>query len=101
MLDTTLFEGRRTSSPLDVTVVGGGIAGYATAFTLQKAGHRVTVVDQNRRNISEKGGLRHVSPNAVKLLDEWGIGDVAIEGAFHCEGVDFLHRQSIIFITYE
>ena len=84
MLDTSLFEGRRSSYPLEVTVIGGGIAGYATAFALQKVGHRVTAVDPNQTNISEKGGLRHVSPNAVKLLDEWGIGDIVIENAFHC-----------------
>ena len=31
----------------DVIVVGGGIIGLSTAFYLQKAGHRVTIVDKN------------------------------------------------------
>lgn len=36
----------RTEDLLDLLVVGGGIAGLATAWSLQTAGHRVTLFEQ-------------------------------------------------------
>jgi hypothetical protein len=38
---------RRAQASLRVVVVGGGLAGIASAFTLQRAGHNVTVLERS------------------------------------------------------
>lgn len=44
----------RTEDMLDFIVVGGGIAGLSTAWSLQKVGHRVTVFEQNHADVLSK-----------------------------------------------
>ena len=44
----------RTEDMLAFIVVGGGIAGLATAWSLQKAGHRVTVFEQRHPDALSK-----------------------------------------------
>lgn len=39
---------------LDFVVVGGGLAGLATAWSLQKAGHRVTLFEQSSADTLSK-----------------------------------------------
>ncbi|KAH0828673.1 hypothetical protein J3R83DRAFT_3040 [Lanmaoa asiatica] len=66
----------RTEDMLDFIVVGGGITGLATAWSLQKVGHRVTVLEQNHADVLSKcrEGVRS-TPTMTQILDEWGIGD--------------------------
>ncbi|KAH8093950.1 FAD/NAD(P)-binding domain-containing protein [Cristinia sonorae] len=55
---------------LDWIVVGGGISGLATAFVLQKAGHRVRVLDRLKKLGTPASGLR-VPPNLSKIFKQW------------------------------
>ena len=66
--------------PLNVIVVGAGIAGLASAIALQRAGHRVTVVEQAAD--TPPGGALSVWPDALAALDHLGLGG-AVRSAGH------------------
>jgi hypothetical protein len=40
--ETTLYNGRKASLPLDIIIIGCGLGGLAAAYSLGKAGHRVS-----------------------------------------------------------
>lgn len=46
----------RTEDMLNFIVVGGGLAGITTAWSLQKAGHRVTLFEQHHVHVLSKVG---------------------------------------------
>lgn len=58
----------------DVTVLGGGIGGLATALALAIRGAHVTVLEQADA-IREVGAGIQVSPNGLRVLDALGVGD--------------------------
>lgn len=58
---------------LQITVIGAGIAGLATAIALHRSGHEVAVLEQ-RRDGSSGAGIS-IWPNALAALDELGLGD--------------------------
>ena len=64
---------RNTPSP-DVLVVGGGIAGLATALGLRHAGASVTVVEQEP-DFHEVGAGLELAPNGTRVLADWGLLD--------------------------
>jgi salicylate hydroxylase len=59
-----------------ITVLGGGIGGFAAATALAQRGAEVSVLEQAAR-ISEVGAGIQISPNGVAVLDALGLGDVA------------------------
>ena len=61
-------------SATDVLVVGGGIAGLATAVGLSRAGASVTVVEQEP-DFHEVGAGLELAPNGTRVLAEWGLLD--------------------------
>ncbi|KAI1840241.1 hypothetical protein JX265_013033 [Neoarthrinium moseri] len=60
---------------LDITIVGGGIAGLTAAISLRRAGHRVKVYERSALN-NEIGAAIHVPPNATRALLAWGLDPV-------------------------
>ncbi len=58
---------------LPVLVAGGGIGGLATALALSRAGLPVTVLEQ-AAGFADVGAGIQLGPNAVRLLDGWGLG---------------------------
>ncbi|KAI6353923.1 hypothetical protein MCOR25_008836 [Pyricularia grisea] len=58
--------------PLKVVVVGGGIAGLASATALRRAGHNVTMLERSQRFDNEVGAAIHVPPNSTRPLIAWG-----------------------------
>ncbi|KAI0722415.1 FAD/NAD(P)-binding domain-containing protein [Fomitopsis betulina] len=60
-------------------VVGGGIAGLASALALTRVGHRVTVLEKgNGKSNLGRGGIR-IPPNMSKILFHWGLKDLMKE----------------------
>jgi salicylate hydroxylase len=58
---------------LKVTIAGAGIAGLTTALALQRAGHRVRVLEQ-APSLGEVGAGVMLSPNATRVLFKLGLG---------------------------
>lgn len=58
--------------PLNAIVVGGGIGGIATALSLGRRGHNVTILESAPKLMEVGAGIQ-VSPNMGKLLDRWGV----------------------------
>ncbi|KAF9230824.1 hypothetical protein BU15DRAFT_56831 [Melanogaster broomeanus] len=59
---------------LEFIVVGGGIAGLATAYSLQQAGHQVTVFERSVGHSKSRGVVRS-PPNMTCILDYWDMGE--------------------------
>lgn len=57
-----------------MVIVGGGIGGLATALAAARAGYRVQVLEQ-AHEFAEVGAGVQLGPNAVRVLDAWGLGD--------------------------
>ncbi|KAF7337008.1 FAD/NAD(P)-binding domain-containing protein [Mycena venus] len=57
--------------PLQVSIVGAGIAGLAAAISLRRSGHRVTVFEASQLNTEVDAGLS-LQANAVRILEQFG-----------------------------
>jgi salicylate hydroxylase len=81
---------------LKFVVVGGGIAGLATAFALQRAGHSVLVLekrDPNSMGFGAGGGIR-APPNMTRLLYRWGLGPMLREKGTRCNRITYVNGNS-------
>ncbi|CAE6464610.1 unnamed protein product [Rhizoctonia solani] len=67
-------NGRTPGVRLNVAVVGCGLGGLACAFSLQKAGHNVVILEA-ARSIGEIGAGIQVTPNLSRILIRWGLRD--------------------------
>jgi len=60
-----------------VAIVGGGVAGLTTAMLLARSGIRATVLErQSRAYIEQRQRAGLVEYRGVRMLQEWGLGDV-------------------------
>src|SRR5690606_39919236 len=62
------------SESQDVIVVGGGIGGLATAFSLRQQGLSVRLLER-APEFGEVGAGLQLGPNATRILDNWGLLD--------------------------
>ncbi|CAE6338712.1 unnamed protein product [Rhizoctonia solani] len=69
-----LNNGRTPNIRLNVVVVGCGLGGLACAFSLQKAGHNIVILEA-ARSIGEIGAGIQVTPNLSRILIRWGLRD--------------------------
>jgi hypothetical protein len=60
---------------IHVAVVGGSLAGLATAFALTRVGHRVTLFEQYAEDAPLPSGGIQIPPNLQKVLVRWGLRD--------------------------
>ncbi len=64
----------------EITVIGAGIGGLASAIALARSGARVEVLEQSRE-ISEVGAGLQITPNGVAVLDGLGLRDAVRRAA--------------------
>lgn len=90
---------RPAFSSLKVAVLGGGIGGLATAISLRRAGHDVTVYERYGY-VAEVGASISCANNGAKWLFEW---DVDVEKArpvvlknLVMHDVSFKHKKRIV-----
>lgn len=57
---------------MHITVVGGGIGGLSSAICLTLQGHTVCVLEAQAGPAEFGAGLQ-MSPNALRIMDEWGV----------------------------
>ncbi|KAK3694143.1 FAD binding domain-containing protein [Podospora appendiculata] len=62
--------------PLQIIIVGAGIAGLSAGVALRRAGHDVHIYERSGMN-NEVGAAINVPPNASRFLAAWGIDPVA------------------------
>ncbi|MDJ0827658.1 MAG: FAD-dependent oxidoreductase [Rhodobacter sp.] len=68
----------QTNRPLDVLVVGAGIAGMSTAIALALSGHRVRLFERVQK-LAEVGAGLQVSANAGHVYAALGMGEALVE----------------------
>ncbi|KAI1148119.1 FAD binding domain-containing protein [Nemania diffusa] len=85
-----------TSQPaLSVLVIGCGLSGLASALALGQAGHRVTVFERSAQ-LQEIGAGIQLSPNATRLLRQWGVLDEVLRHADRPEAGTFRSRTGVV-----
>ncbi|MBY6046995.1 FAD-dependent oxidoreductase [Vannielia litorea] len=87
---------------LDVLVLGGGVAGLATARALALRGARVRLLEQ-AGEIAEVGAGLQVSPNAGRVLEALGLGPDFAEVSDESRGVrmrEAARGQEVAFVPY-
>ncbi|KAF7629308.1 hypothetical protein AFLA_013030 [Aspergillus flavus NRRL3357] len=63
-----------TSTPFQIVIVGGGIAGLTAAIALRGPSRKIIVLEQSRLN-KEIGAMISLQPNATKIVYKtWGLG---------------------------
>ncbi|KAF9447713.1 FAD/NAD(P)-binding domain-containing protein, partial [Macrolepiota fuliginosa MF-IS2] len=90
------LSSKRPSLLIDFIIVGGGVAGLASAFALAKSGHRVQVLEKTHGLHQRSGGIR-VPPNLTKILLEWGLHE-ELAAALTCRKSQFhsFHSGEVI-----
>lgn len=87
----------------EITVLGGGIGGFAVAAALALRGGRVTVLEQ-APEIAEVGAGLQVSPNGFAVLDALGLAETARARAMRARAVvlaDGLSGREVVRMDLE
>lgn len=66
---------------MDIIVIGAGIGGLSVAICLAQKGHSVSVYE-GHDGLSEFGAGIQISPNAIRILNGWGLANSMEEVAF-------------------
>ena len=87
--------------PLDIAVVGCGVAGQAAATLLAEQGHRVTVYEKFTEPQPVGAGLL-LQPTGLAVLRALGLADAAIAGGARVVGLEARTHQgrSILDLRY-
>ncbi len=76
-----------------VVVAGGGIGGLAASLASRRAGCEVTVLEQASA-ITEVGAGIQLGPNAVRVLDQWGLSGPLRQVAARPQALQVLDARS-------
>lgn len=81
---------------MNITIIGGGIAGLTTALALRKVGYDCTV-HERASELTEIGAGIWMQPNALKVLDWLGLGDAVRSKGILLHQVDITNAQLVPF----
>lgn len=79
---------------MKITIIGGGIAGLTTALSLNKLGFDCEVF-KRAKQLNEVGAGIWMQPNALKVLDWLGLGELVRESGTLLDQVDITNSQLI------
>ncbi|KAG9246621.1 FAD binding domain-containing protein [Calycina marina] len=78
---------------MDVVIIGAGITGLATAISLRRCGHKVTIYERSSLN-NEIGAAINIPPNASRFLAPWGLDSHKL-GFVASKGIRFISPSSL------
>lgn len=81
---------------MKITIIGGGIAGLTTALALKKLGFECEIFERAKQ-LNEVGAGIWMQPNALKVLDWLGLGELVRESGTLLDQVDITNSQLIPF----
>ncbi|KAF8889731.1 hypothetical protein CPB84DRAFT_1963979 [Gymnopilus junonius] len=83
----------KASICLKIVVIGGSMAGLATAYALKRAGHDVRVIEKSDGKSKSLGHLQS-PPNMTKILYRWGLQPLLDRAAHKCLAMVFRKGKS-------
>ncbi|KJS11443.1 MAG: salicylate hydroxylase [Hoeflea sp. BRH_c9] len=83
----------------NILIVGAGIAGLTTALAFARSGHDVDIVEQ-AASLSEVGAGLQISPNASRILIEFGLGEAMLAAMTCPKQISLVSGQSLRKITH-
>ncbi|KAI1874299.1 uncharacterized protein JN550_002878 [Neoarthrinium moseri] len=84
---------------LEITIVGAGLGGIATAIALARRGHSVLILEQ-APELGEVGAGIQIPPNSGRLLRKWGVSKHLQKSAVQPESINFRRWQDGSVIGY-
>lgn len=72
--DWAMLSRRQAVRPLDVIIIGAGIAGLSTGLALAQHHHSVTILERSSE-LTEVGAGIQLAPNATRILRRLGVLD--------------------------
>jgi salicylate hydroxylase len=66
---------------MHIVVIGAGIGGLSAAISLNQDSHSVTILE-TAEGLTEFGAGIQLSPNAIRVLDHWGLKKALAQVAF-------------------
>lgn len=81
---------------MNITIIGGGIAGLSTALALNKLGFHCELYERARQ-LNEVGAGIWMQPNALKVLDWLGLGIIVRQNGMLLDQVYITNSQLVPF----